>query len=484
MSSMRVSTAMIYDTGVATMQQQTANLLKLQEQLSTQQSILTPSDNPVAAAQALQVTQANNINTQYATNQNYADDALGLSESTLDSAGTLLQSMYQSLVHLGNGSLTDQDRQSIATSLTAGFNQLMGYANQQDGLGNYLFAGYRGDTQPFTGSITNGVTYQGDDGVRTLAVSPTRNIQTSDSGSNIFMSIPDTSVPFQANATSTNTGDAVMYGQTITNPAAWSATSNTQTYNVSFDNPSTATAPALSYTITDYQGNTVNTGTYTPAVVTLPDATTMNLKGTPNLGDSYLSANGQYKVVFDDPSSAPAGSYSYTIFDATTGDPEAGFQNLSYTPASIALPNGAQVNMAGTPAPGDSFAIRPSGTVSVFSVLSSIVAATQQPYATADTQTKNAYNQQLASAISDVQSAMDNILTYRASIGARQQELTSLQSANTTRGISYQSTLDRLQNVDMAKTISDFTQTQVSLQAAQLSFTKITSLSLFNYLSS
>ena len=55
---MRISTSTIYDSGVATMQQQTQKLLQTQQQLSTGLRILTPADDPVAAAQALQVKEA------------------------------------------------------------------------------------------------------------------------------------------------------------------------------------------------------------------------------------------------------------------------------------------------------------------------------------------------------------------------------------------------------------------------------------------
>ena len=55
---MRISTGMIFDAGVAGINRQTGSLLHLQQQVSSGRRILTPSDDPVAAAQALEVTQA------------------------------------------------------------------------------------------------------------------------------------------------------------------------------------------------------------------------------------------------------------------------------------------------------------------------------------------------------------------------------------------------------------------------------------------
>ena len=55
---MRISSGMIFDAGVAGINRQTATLLHVQQQVSSMKRILTPSDDPVAAARVLEVTQA------------------------------------------------------------------------------------------------------------------------------------------------------------------------------------------------------------------------------------------------------------------------------------------------------------------------------------------------------------------------------------------------------------------------------------------
>ena len=50
---MRISTSMMFDTGTQNMLQLQTGLYKLQNQLSTGRRILSPADDPVAAAQAL-----------------------------------------------------------------------------------------------------------------------------------------------------------------------------------------------------------------------------------------------------------------------------------------------------------------------------------------------------------------------------------------------------------------------------------------------
>ncbi|MFA7269807.1 MAG: flagellar hook-associated protein FlgL [Sterolibacterium sp.] len=186
---MRISTGMIYDSGIKSIQSQTSSLLHTQQQISSGRRILSPSDDPVAAAQALVIDQSKAINTQYGVTQENAKSTLGLVDGQLSSANDLLVRIRELAVQAGNASLSTSDRASISTELRARFDELIGLANSTDGSGQYLFSGYQGSTKPFAGSVANGVIYQGDDGQRALQVSSSRNLPVSDSGNDVFMNI-------------------------------------------------------------------------------------------------------------------------------------------------------------------------------------------------------------------------------------------------------------------------------------------------------
>ncbi|HEY5310017.1 MAG TPA: flagellar hook-associated protein 3, partial [Casimicrobiaceae bacterium] len=66
--------------------------------------------------------------------------------------------------------------------------------------------------------------------------------------------------------------------------------------------------------------------------------------------------------------------------------------------------------------------------------------------------------------------------------GAHMTELDALTSSLSSRTVQGQQTLSNLQDLDYNKALSDFARQQVALQAAQQSFTKVSGLSLFNYL--
>ncbi len=189
---MRVSTSMIFDVGVSSMNKQSASLLQTQQQIASGRRILRPSDDPVAAARALEVTQSRDILTQYSTNQDNANAVLSIEETQLDSLNELMIRLKELTLTAGGPSMTASNRASIAVELRARYDQLMGIANAADGQGQYLFSGYQGATRPFSGtadSLIAGseITYQGDDGQRRLQVSATRQIEVSDPGSDVFM---------------------------------------------------------------------------------------------------------------------------------------------------------------------------------------------------------------------------------------------------------------------------------------------------------
>ena len=184
---MRVSTNMIYDQGVRALQMQSAALLYTGQQIATGRKILTPADDPVASARALDVTQSRSVNQQFITNQGYAEDALRLVEGQLGGATDIIQYARERALAAGNPALSDADRKSIATDLRAQFDAMLAIANTRDANGDYLFAGYKSDTAPFQKNpATMTATYDGDQGTRTMQVSSARFMPVSFAGEAVF----------------------------------------------------------------------------------------------------------------------------------------------------------------------------------------------------------------------------------------------------------------------------------------------------------
>jgi flagellar hook-associated protein 3 FlgL len=162
---------MIYDSNIQSLNDGTSALLRTQQQLSSGKRILSPADDPVAAAQVMELSQSQAINAQYQDAQTAAKNNLGLIDGQLSTVTDLLGRIRELGVQAGSASLSVSDRQSIATELRARFDELIGIGNSTDGNGQYLFAGYQSSNKPFAGSVAGGVSYAGDDGQRAVRVS-------------------------------------------------------------------------------------------------------------------------------------------------------------------------------------------------------------------------------------------------------------------------------------------------------------------------
>ena len=82
----------------------------------------------------------------------------------------------------------------------------------------------------------------------------------------------------------------------------------------------------------------------------------------------------------------------------------------------------------------------------------------------------------------ELDNAQDNMLTKRASLGARLNELDTLDLVAGNRKLGYEQQMSDLVDLDYVQAASDYSLRMVGLQAAQKAFVDIKGLSLFNYL--
>lgn len=429
---MRISTSQIYDSGALGIQRNQQNLYKLQNQLSSGRRVLTPEDDPVAAAQALVVTQSRELVGQYKENQSSARAQLGIAEGNLSTLSDMMLAIYERARDAQNGIYSDSERSFVARELQDRFNELVALANADDGTGQFLFSGYQGGTRPFAidGSAAPvppatvpPVRYYGDDGERLLQVGSSRQISTNVSGARLFMEIRAGNGTF-VTAVGGNSGGGINQGTalidegSVSNPALWSAAVNT---------------------------------------------------------------HGSFRIEF------LAGGTQYQIYNAANVALLA--VPASYTPGQAiplqkttapAADFGAQVVVRGTPANGDRFTVVPSSSQSIFQTLQNLIGAISTPVNAAFTRTEldNRINAELA----NLDQAMDNLGRVRADVGSRLKELEFLGEGAADADLQYATALSDLQDLDYAEAISTYTWQQIQLEAAQKSFAQISRLSLFSIL--
>jgi flagellar hook-associated protein 3 FlgL len=278
--TMRVSTSMVYRLGAETIGRQQSEWLRTQQQLSTGRRMLTPSDDPLAAAQALRTAQSRALAGQWETNQGAAREKLALAESTLGAAGDAIQDARVLLVQANSPTLADADRASLALELGNRLERLLAIANTRDANGDYLFSGYQGATQPFAATAA-GAAYNGDEGERLLQVAGARTIAVSASGAAIFDRVPDGNGVFAVTPGAANAGSATHDGGAVSNAALLTG----DRYRIQFSVSGTATT----YDVIDLTtASTVASGAaYADGQAIQFDGISLRVRGAPADGDRF-----------------------------------------------------------------------------------------------------------------------------------------------------------------------------------------------------
>jgi flagellar hook-associated protein 3 FlgL len=233
---------------------------------------------------------------------------------------------------------------------------------------------------------------------------------------------------FTTSVTAANSGSGVIDAGTVTDPALWNAAGNSKNFTLRF---------AVSGGVTTY--DIVDNGS----------------------GNSLLTG------------AAPGAAPYPRVF--TPGQAI----SLKSQGAEPAFDYGAQLVISGNPANGDTFDVDASSSQSLFTTLGNLINALEAGTAAGNGNTLLA--NRIGFALTDLDQAQENFLRVRAGIGSRMNEIDSLASAGENLNLNYEQTLSRLQDVDYAAAISQLTQEQGYLEAAQKSFLRVTDLSLFNY---
>ncbi|MES2017392.1 MAG: flagellar hook-associated protein FlgL [Pseudomonadota bacterium] len=404
---MRISTNTIFERGTSQLNTLQSNIARTQMQLSTNRRMLSAADDPIASARALETSQSQAVNSQYAVNRSNARSSLGLVEQSLGSATLVLQNVQEIVTRAGNGGLNQTDRDTLANEVQSQLDNLLGLANTSDSEG-YLFSGYKSKTAPFV-ATAGGAQYQGDQGERKLQVSSARQFAISSPGSSVFESNLTGNGAQVTSANPANTGNGVISAAAALNPSALTG----HNYQITF------------------------------ALTGMPAATT------------------------------------YTVLDTVTNAPPPAL--IGPQPYQSGQPiafDGLSLDIRNAPVAGDTFGVDPSARQSVFATLTDLVGTLRAPFGPG----QNGLTNGLTRAADNLGSALDTVLTERATAGARLKELDDLDTAGEDINLQYASTLSQLQDLDLVSTISKFTQQQFTLEAAQKSFKSMSGLSLFNFI--
>ncbi|MBI6529001.1 flagellar hook-associated protein FlgL [Proteus vulgaris] len=161
---MRLSSNQIFSQRVDNITSSQSKWMTEGNKISSGRRVEKPSDDPMAASQAVMVKQSESRNQQYATARGFAKNSMSLQMSLASQMVNITTKIQETLVAAGNdATLSDEDRSSLADQLQGLKDQLVGIGNTKDGVGRYIFAGFQSDKPPFVADATGKITYQGGD---------------------------------------------------------------------------------------------------------------------------------------------------------------------------------------------------------------------------------------------------------------------------------------------------------------------------------
>lgn len=161
---MRLSSNQIFSQRVDNITSSQSKWMTEGNKISSGRRVEKPSDDPMAASQAVMVKQSESRNQQYATARGFAKNSMSLQMSLASQMVNITTKIQETLVAAGNdATLSDEDRASLADQLEGLKDQLVGIGNTKDGVGRYIFAGFQSDKPPFVADATGKITYQGGD---------------------------------------------------------------------------------------------------------------------------------------------------------------------------------------------------------------------------------------------------------------------------------------------------------------------------------
>ncbi|QEK93529.1 flagellar hook-associated protein 3 [Achromobacter insolitus] len=413
---MRLSTSMMYSNGLKGVLSQESDMNRLVEQVGSGRKNLSPTDDPLAAAQAISVAQTQSMNSTYGMNRQTANTNLGQESNTLTAVTNALQEARTRIVQAG-GVLSDSDRQTLSTALKSTRDALLGLANTTDGNGQYLFSGNDGSVMPYSKDASGKIIYSNSVGERTIQVDQSRQLSTSDLGKDIFGRANPGSQAFVTSAGSGNTGTA-EFGSASVTPGS---TNTGKKFAVQFETD--ATTGAIGYRVT----------------TTNPDGSS-----------ATVPAAGAPATAYADGATIDLGS---GVSVAIKGAPQGG--------DVINVESVQNIDM------------------DVFATLDNVIAALEAP-SSGDPVATAKLNNALATANKKLANTYDNVLTVQASVGARMNELDALDATGTQKGLSYSKSLSDLEDLDYYQGASQLALRQVALQAASAAFMTIQGSSLFS----
>ena len=190
--------------------------------------------------------------------------------------------------------------------------------------------------------------------------------------------------------------------------------------------------------------------------------------GPGSLLNPSLWDQGQYTVTFTSPN-------NYEVLDASATVVASG----AFQPGDTLAFRGIEFSISGQPAAGDEFFVSPSSQQDVFTSVERLVTAVES--SVNDDPSRTALTNGINTGLMNIDQAIGNILDIRTQVGSRLATIENQVDSNGAFALSYEGMLADIEDLDYAEALSRLSMEATMLEAAQKSFIRTQTLSLFNY---
>jgi len=530
---MKLSTQTIQQQPIKAMLEQQESLNKVQKQLASGKRILIPSDDPTGVARANQLRDSMNRADQYIRNGDAAEVRLSLEETVLSSLVNSLQRARELTVQSLNDSNNSDDRKNIGKEVANLFDEVVGLANSRGENGEFLFSGFQGDTEPFSYNTTVAMNLSSK-----INIGAPKAATTAPAGTNgvvadvlTFSGGVGTSISIDDNETAESIVTKILADTSLSTAGITATASNSvtmtipnsaQTYATGYSfsiNGNTVPVPAGSgglYDPIDFTNPAVDLNTVALAIVEADPTLTATVNGPDILITNATGADIRIEDVTD---GLPANSNSImrvndidldemganTSNDSITIGGTISFNSASSVDYKIASDHsknvmrslltqseqlvldyngdhgqreikiGDSVKLKANDTGDELFvnlesAADPSVNKSMFNTLYDLMSELQSGIRPSD------------DALTDIDTAMIQIEKTRSDVGARLNTIERQQFLNEDYSIFAKENISRIEDLDMAEAIAMLNQQMLTMQVLQQTYTRVTNLSMFNYL--
>ena len=432
---MRISTSQQFDQQTYALDTLNAEQANYAQQLSSGKSLTYPSNNPTQIAEDISFRTDITVQTQVGNNLSSTQQQLTTVDSALANVTGVLQSARSLAIQGASDTLTPAQEQAIATQVDQLLQETVGFANTQYA-GQYVFAGTAAPTSlpvQTVGSPISAVTFGGNEVPQT-------------------QTLPDG----QSITTSVTMRQAFNYGSADGSPDVFQTLIN------------------LRNTLQKQQVVDASSSQVNVAGQSISNATTVTqLIGPPTLMQTPLTADSTGNVSISIAGGNSPGGVTVTFLPGDT---------VANVIAKINAQTAATGVIASFNLQTQKLQLTGTGAFNVTDVPSA-GATNSGNFTTAfGLQTTATLVNNLSRQIGDIDKVTNVLLDARANVGATIQRVQGLSSATSTTITNDTAVQSGIEDADIAKVTTQFTQTQTALQAAYGTTTRLEQKSLFDYL--